>query len=138
MTNYEFYKDEIEKIILDGGILALQENKLVDCDDVGCGYCRFWNNCNEKRKEWLNSEYKESEIDWSKVPEGTHVWVRDCEKDEWIPRLYIGLSGYDYYPYFATRYDKWIRDQEKNSKTNDSHKYIKLDEAVDPTPYCKN
>lgn len=33
-------------------------------------------------------EYKESEVDWSKVPVDTKIYVRDYENVEWIPMYF--------------------------------------------------
>lgn len=40
---------------------------------------------------WLMDEYKEpegSEVDWSKVPVNTKIYVRDKEEDRWVKRYF--------------------------------------------------
>ena len=38
---------------------------------------------------WLQAEaVEEPEVDWSKVPVDTPIWVRDSEDNEWRPRYF--------------------------------------------------
>ena len=37
---------------------------------------------------WLDEEYKEPEVDWSKVPVDTLIRVKDCESDDWNNRYF--------------------------------------------------
>lgn len=46
----------------------------------------------ENRKEWLNSEYVEPEVDWSKVPIDTPILVRVSEDEEWDKRYFAGFN----------------------------------------------
>lgn len=39
-------------------------------------------------REWLNSEYKEPPVDWSKVAVDTPILVRDIESDVWTRRYF--------------------------------------------------
>lgn len=41
---------------------------------------------------WLDEEYEEPEVDWSKVPVDTLVRVRDREDREWILRYLKGIN----------------------------------------------
>lgn len=56
-------------------------NADIDCDI--CGIMFLF---------WLDEEYKESEVDWSKVPVDTLVRVRDGEDEEWILRYFKGIN----------------------------------------------
>lgn len=80
MTNREKYKDEIINFIDDGigkfcrefvepNILKSLELK---CDDTNCIRCHLLQTL------WLKEEYKELEVDWSKVEVDTPVMVTDC------------------------------------------------------------
>ena len=56
------------------------------CDDIQCSWCSVL------LELWLDEEYKESEVDWSKVPVDTLVRVRDREDEEWILRYFKGIN----------------------------------------------
>ena len=88
MLNKEKYKDELEQILVNGNVLALDKknNKIISCCD--CSRCKFSTDvgCTEKRHEWLNSEYVEPEVDWNKVSVDTPILVRDSENEDWHKR----------------------------------------------------
>lgn len=94
MLNKEKYKDELEQILVNGNVLALDKksNKIISCCD--CSRCKFSTDvgCTEKRREWLNSEYVEPEVDWNKVPVDTPILVRDSEKAEWKKRHFACIN----------------------------------------------
>lgn len=79
MTNKEKYNDELMKILIHGGKLGVQETgKPFICGAMICGSCKFFGGskiCSEERKKWLNEEYIEPKVDWSKVPVDTPVLV---------------------------------------------------------------
>ena len=81
MLNKEKYAKEILDIVCqDGTKPAVIDNLPIRCTDVSdCHDCKFYasNNCNDAFLEWVNSEYKEPEIDWSKVPVDTCILVTD-------------------------------------------------------------
>lgn len=95
MLNKEKYKDELEQILVNGNVLALDKksNKIISCCD--CSRCKFSTDvgCTEKRREWLNSEYVEPEVDWNKVPVDTPILVRDSEDEGWDKRYFAGFNG---------------------------------------------
>ena len=49
--------------------------------------------CAESRKEWLNSEYVDPEVEWSKIPVDTPILVRDSEDEEWKKRYFNKYSN---------------------------------------------
>ncbi len=66
MLNKEKYKDELEKVLAD--VLAVSKSgEICKCADIAemeeCYKCIFYagvaNNCVEKARDWLNSEYKD-------------------------------------------------------------------------------
>lgn len=82
MTNYEKYKEEIDKLWDKNTDLAKKGSKIVDCCEITCGQCDFAiGNCSRNAERWLVSECKESEVDWSKVPVDTPILVSDYIKD---------------------------------------------------------
>lgn len=80
MKNYEKYADEIREY--EGNNFCkdfiapyiLKSNK---CNLNDCGMC------NMLQMIWLFEEYKEPEVDWSKVEVDTPILVRDSEDDHW-------------------------------------------------------
>ena len=98
MLNKEKYGKEILDIACNGDSVGMRNGILCSCDTINnCKHCDFYNEgilCEEVIKEWANSEYKEREIDWSKVPVDTPIYVWDnCD------------NGSTYKRYFA-EYDK--------------------------------
>ena len=90
MTNKEKYADKIIEIAARSK-LALKDGKPVPCAEMRCSECGFLSTdytCNHKAHEWLNSEYVESPVDWSKVAVDTPILVRDSEKNVWKKRYF--------------------------------------------------
>lgn len=99
MLNKEKYKEEIEQILVDGEVLAFDKknNEIIPCCFLHhCSDCKFLfsdnKECSENRREWLNSEYVEPEVDWSKVPVDTPILVRNSEKAEWEKRHFACID----------------------------------------------
>ena len=90
MTNKEKYADKIIEIAARSK-LALKDGKPVPCAEMRCSECGFLSTdytCNHKVHEWLNSEYVEPPVDWSKVAVDTPILVRDSEKNVWKKRYF--------------------------------------------------
>lgn len=89
-------------------------------------YCRFDNEAKNEFKEskmsyneLIDTKYiryeEKKEIDWSKVPRGTKVQVRDFDDgDFWYNRYYYGFDKDSEYPYCTT---KRIDDDEFTGET---------------------
>lgn len=96
MLNKEKYKDELEEMLVIGGSFAFDKkrNEVCTCQNICCIICKFYvdEGCAESRKEWLNSEYVDPEVDWSKVPVDTPILVRDSENDIWKRRYFAGID----------------------------------------------
>jgi len=141
MTNYEKYKEEIEELVINGNVLAIKNGKPVACHVTSCNTCdcRTEGSCMAGRKKWLHSEYKEPEIDWSKVPMGTHVWVRDDEESEWWPTLFVGYCLGEKPTYLCSATDLWVLSKRNGNllKSNSKWKFCKLDRGIDPRPFYK-
>lgn len=93
MLNKEKYAKELEQILVNGDVLAVDKNhnKIISCCD--CSRCKFSTDvgCEEKRREWLNSEYVES-VDWSQVAIDTPILVRDSESGIWRRRYFARID----------------------------------------------
>ena len=96
MLNKEKYAKEILDIACNGDSIGMRNGILYSCDTINnCKHCDFYNEeilCEQIIKEWANSEYKEREIDWDKVPVDTPVYVwKNGDSD--IYKRYF--AGYD-------------------------------------------
>ena len=130
MLNKEKYAKEILDIICNTGETpAVVDGKPCNCKGTICEDCNFYNHpcCNEF-KEWANSEYKEPEIDWTKVPVDTPIYVRDYENESWKKRYFAEYcNGKIYaYPCGATSWS-FDPDDAKLSKWEE----VKIAEEVD-------
>ncbi len=121
MKNYEKYADKIReykdkdfcKDFVKPHIL-----KSRGCTNTSCDQCKMLQTI------WLLEDYKEPEVDWSKVEVDTPILVRDYEGQEWARK------------YFAKYENKTIYawDSGRTSWTGDGvteWKYAKLAESGD-------
>ena len=90
MTNYEHYKEQMERITRLGRCVAMNATtgEIVCCADINCNECLFQGsedaNCSQKAFEWADEEYKD-DVDWSKIPLDTPVLVSN-DKKIWVRR----------------------------------------------------
>ena len=90
MTNKEKYADKIIEIAARSK-LALKDGKPVPCVSMRCSECGFFSvdyPCRHNVCEWLNSEYVEPPVDWSKVKVDTPILVKDYKADTWERRYF--------------------------------------------------
>ena len=95
MLNKEKYAKEILDIVCSGHSIGKQNGHLCFCANVKCHDCEFneYNtHCSEEFAKWANSEYKEPEIDWNKVPVDTPIYVWDWDDGRTYKRHF---AGYD-------------------------------------------
>ena len=96
MLNKEKYAKEILDIVCqDGTIPAVVNNVPIKCTDaLDCYDCKFYYNddCINAFIKWVNSEYKEREIDWSKVPVDTPIYVWDNNDNRTYKRHFAGYN----------------------------------------------
>ena len=72
MTNFEKYKDELVKELMLGSKCSMRRKYVLksdDCPELRCSDCK------ERALEWLEAEYVEPTIDWSKVEVDTLILV---------------------------------------------------------------
>lgn len=68
MTNFEYYKDEIQKIADTGRFVALHDGMIVACGSIHCDDCEFKDplasmfssDCNKYMLQWFCKEHKET------------------------------------------------------------------------------
>ena len=90
MLNREKYAKEIIEIAVESR-LAVKDGKPVKCFGMictNCDFCGTEKSCIENGIEWLNSEYVEPPVDWSKVAVDTPILVRNREEDAWRRRYF--------------------------------------------------
>lgn len=94
MTNREAYKDTLDEML--AVMIAVVKGKPVPCEDTeDCRECDFYGKCTEKEDvalNWLNAEYQEPSVDWSKVPIDTPVLVSGNGK-KWYRRYFAGIRN---------------------------------------------
>lgn len=91
MKNREKYKDEIlERIQKDDLCTFMQEEVIPTMNPYAKNLCNCTGRCAECTGAlfniWLEEEYKESKVDWSKVEVDTPVLVRSNEDEQWKRR----------------------------------------------------
>ena len=93
MTNKEKYGNEIIELAVNTGMFVLKNGKPAICKEIKCEECDFYESDSCKGstynfREWLNSEYVEPPVDWSKVAVDTPILVRDSEEEAWRKRYF--------------------------------------------------
>lgn len=80
MKNKDKFAKEIIEIAATGSSIAMCNGVLRECCGLLCSQCDFSSDglCNEKIKEWAESEYIEPryETDWASVPVDTPVLIK--------------------------------------------------------------
>ena len=94
MLNKEKYAKEILDIVCQDGVNpAVIDNIPVNCLGTECHRCQFYNTyCVGAFVKWANSEYKKREIDWSKVPVDTPIYVWDNNDNRTYKRHFAGYN----------------------------------------------
>lgn len=93
MTNYEKYKDELIGIISSGDSISIVNGKPRYCANTNCSECYFGEcDCIDGIIEWLNSEYAEPSVCWSKVAVDTPILV-SVDGSSWHKRHFAERSG---------------------------------------------
>lgn len=97
MLNIEKYKEELENIgVINSNGLAVIDGKPCMCQEAACNMCELRSEeigCFYRTDNWLFSEYKEPEVDWSKVKVDTQILVRDYESGNWLKRYFAKFIG---------------------------------------------
>ena len=125
MKNYEKYADEIRKYKVSKGgffcnaFIMPYILKKDSCNGVNCEHCHMLQTI------WLLEEYKESEVDWSKVEVDTPIFVKNSEDEMWRKRhfakyengnVYAWSNGFTSWTenYMASwKYAKLAKDEEE-------------------------
>lgn len=129
MTNKEKYGNEIIELAANTGKLVLKNGEPALCRETKCEECDFnkLNSCKcseYKFREWLNSEYVEPPVDWSKVAVDTPILVRDHENREWTRRHFATIKNGTVFAWCGGA-TSWSEDDEETVPW----KYAKLAES---------
>ena len=134
MTNKEKYRNEIIELAVNTGMFALKNGKPAICKEIKCEECDFYESDSCKGstynfREWLNSEYVEPPVDWSKVAVDTPILVRNGGEETWVRRYFAkyedntvyawgngatSWSARESYDIFAWKMAKLAESEEKN------------------------
>ena len=93
MLNKEKYMDELMKYACEGSRFAVLKDSgyIEKCVNVNCRVCIFDGNgdgCIKARMRWIEQEYEEPPVDWTKVPVDTPILVKNTEDDDWTNRYF--------------------------------------------------
>lgn len=114
MTNYEKNKELLDMYAVANVSWGVdRDGKIYECNGCPCPDCIFngEGSCSHKRLAWLQQEYKEPEVDWSKVEIDTPVLVRQSKEAEWVKRYFAGYCNGEVLVF-------------NNSTTSNNHSYM--------------
>lgn len=138
MLNKEKYAKEILDIVCqDGANPAIINNAPINCDDIDCRKCNFFrsSSCRSAFIEWANSEYKEREIDWNKVPVDTPILITDsCYT---IKRHFAKYYNNTIYAYPDGK-TSWSFNQDSNQLIDWYEENVQIKEGVDCSEWYKD
>ena len=144
MLNKEKYAKEIAEIACNGDCIGMMNGILYPCDTIkSCKHCDFYDIetkilCTENIKKWANSECKEREIDWNKVPVDTCILITDsC--DNTIKRHFAKYDNKIIYAY-PDGTTSWSFDNqvEYNELVAWDEKSVQIKEGVDCSEWYKD
>ena len=90
MKNYEKYADKIKEYNGDSICTDFIEPYILKSDKCNLNDCET---CNMLQMIWLMEDYKEPEVDWSKVAVDTPILVRRSDNEEWNKRYFAGYGN---------------------------------------------
>ena len=139
MLNKEKYAKEILDIVCqDGTIPAVVNNVPIKCTDaLDCYDCKFYYNddCINAFIKWANSEYKEREIDWSKVPVDTPILITySCYTLKRHFAKYYNKTIY-FYPDGTT---SWSFNQDSSQLISWDEKNVQIEKGIDCSEWYKD
>ena len=139
MLNKEKYAKEILDIVCqDGTIPAVVNNVPIKCTDaLDCYDCKFYYNddCINAFIKWVNSEYKEREIDWSKVPVDTPILITySCYT---LKRHFAKYDNKKIYAY-PDGTTSWSFNQDSSQLISWDEKNVQIEKGIDCNEWYKD
>ena len=106
MTNKEKYGDKLIELAVKEEVFGLKNGEPAICEEIRCKECDFGKSdsckCSTYNfREWLNSEYVELPVDWSKVAVDTPILVRDSREEAWRKRYFAKYEDNAVYAWSA-------------------------------------
>ena len=139
MLNKEKYAKEIIDIVCSGDDIGKQNGHLCPCANMKCSNCEFNKcdaSCNEEFTKWANSEYKEREIDWNKVPVDTCILITDSYGYT-LKRHFAKYDNKKIYAY-PDGTTSWSFIQDSNQLIVWDEKNVQIKEGVDCSEWYKD
>ena len=138
MLNKEKYVKEIFDIVCEtGSSHAIINNAPIKCDDAQCSECKLYycDSCARGFAEWANSEYKEPEIDWNKVPVDTPILITySCYTLKRHFAKYYNKTIY-FYPDGTT---SWSFNQDSSQLISWDEKNVQIEKGIDCSEWYKD
>ena len=137
MLNKEKYAKEILDILCQDGVNpAVIDNIPVKCLGTECHSCQFYDTyCVGAFVKWANSEYKEREIDWSKVPVDTPILITySCYTLKRHFAKYYNKTIYSY-PDGTT---SWSFNQDSSQLISWDEKNVQIEKGIDCSEWYKD
>ena len=105
MKNYEKYADEIREYKGDCFCVDFVKPNILKSNhcESDCTKCRML------QAIWLLEDYKEPEVDWSKVEVDTPILVSDVYKEKWFKRYFAEYKDGVVYAWHSGR-TSWTED----------------------------
>ena len=91
MTNFEKYTDQLKEFFSERIGISKYDGKFKNCNSLDCTECMFDNfgECSiSAKRKWIDEEYVEPQVDWTKVPVDTPILVMDNPDEEWRRRYF--------------------------------------------------
>lgn len=105
MTNGEKYKDKIIVYIksdsednTNNSYCDFIKSKILSCYGLNCKGLNC-HDCGTIQSLWFSEEYKEPEVDWTKIAVDTPILVRDNECEKWKKRYFVKYQDSYIYTY---------------------------------------
>ena len=141
MLNKEKYAKEIIDIACNGDSIGMMNGILYPCNTIkSCKHCDFYDIetkilCTENIKKWANSEYKEREIDWNKVPVDTPILITySCYTLKRHFAKYYNKTIYSY-PDGTT---SWSFNQDSSQLISWDEKNVQIEKGIDCSEWYKD
>ena len=90
MKNYEKYAEKIREYKDENYCSEFIKPHILEADNCNGIDCQ---RCAMLQLLWMLEDYKEPEVDWSKVEVDTPILVRQVEDGEWIKRHFAKCEG---------------------------------------------
>lgn len=116
MTNFEKHLDECMDILAENLAFNTKKQELTTCIHCKCDECLFQGTCKSggdlfrEIREWLDEEYEEPQMDWSKVAVDTKILVKNSENDKWYKRYFAKYEDSKVYTFFNGRTSWSVKD----------------------------